>query len=532
MLRRGWITLTTFLSLVLFGPIFSPFAAEGEGEEQPAAVTITDPQIPVGELALMLKPLTKEELLAEAAAWQQVLKKKAEEIAGAEIAVKRHNAEIEKAQESLQKAQEGEEQPAEGEKEASADTSEKTSKDEDASRSGDVREAATEAQEKQTEAKEKQKVDLLEAVTKLREERTVVVDRLNAVLDELASKTPEDDTDTLNKIKDYRLYVRGVGGIEVDVEDTTSALIAIKGWLSSDEGGIRWAMNIGVFLGILIAAWILSKLFSRGVRRGLRAMNSVSQLLEDFLANAIRWVVMAVGIIMALAALEISIGPLLAIVGAAGFVIAFALQDSLSNFASGLMILFFKPFDVGDVIEAGGVAGSVISMNLVSTSIKTFDNKKMVVPNNKIWNDVITNATGVETRRIDMEFGIGYADDIDKAHAIIEEIVTSHPKVLEDPAPVVRVHTLGDSSVNFICRPWSRTTDYWTVYWDVTETVKKRFDAEGVGIPFPQRDVHLYLENGASKKDLGSISTKRPVTTDANPQPLELDREKDDEPGS
>jgi len=521
MLRRGWITLTIILSIVLFGPTFSPLAAVGEGEEQPAAVTLADPQIPVGELALMLKPLTKEELLAEAAAWQQMLKKKAEEIAGAEIAVKRHNSEIKEAEERLQKAQEGEQQPAEGEKEVAADTSDKPIEDADASRGGDVGEAAT-------SAKEEQKVDLLEIVAKLREDRTVVTDRLNAVIDELESKTGEGDTDTLTKIEDYRLYIRGVGGIDVDVKDTTSALIAIKGWLSSEEGGIRWAKNIGLFLGIIIVAWILSKLFSRGVRRGLRSMNNVSQLLEDFLVNAIRWVVMAVGIIMALAALEISIGPLLAIVGAAGFVIAFALQDSLSNFASGLMILFFKPFDVGDVIEAGGVAGSVISMNLVSTSIKTFDNKKMVVPNNKIWNDVITNATGVETRRIDMEFGIGYADDIDKAHAIIEEIVTSHPKVLEDPAPVIRVHTLGDSSVNFVCRPWSRTEDYWSVYWDVTETVKKSFDAKGVGIPFPQRDVHLYLENGASKESLNGLSEAAPITAGANPQPYELDDDNDD----
>jgi small conductance mechanosensitive channel len=520
MLRRGWITLTIILSLVLFGPTFSPLAAEGEGEKQPAAVTIADPQIPVGELALMLKPLTKEELLVEAAAWQQMLQKKAEEIASAEIAVKRQNSEIEKAEERLQKAQEGEQQPAVGEKEAAADTSDKTIEDEDASRGGDVGEA-------ETEAKEEHKVTLLETVTELRGDRTVVTDRLNAVLDELASKTSEGDTDTLNKIEDYRLYIRGVGGIEVDVKDTTSALIAIKGWLSSDEGGIRWAKNIGMFLGILIAAWVLSKLFSRGVRRGLRAMNNVSQLLEDFLVNAIRWVVMAVGIIMALAALEISIGPLLAIVGAAGFVIAFALQDSLSNFASGLMILFFKPFDVGNVVDAGGVSGSVTSMNLVSTTIKTFDNKKMVVPNNKIWNDVITNATGVETRRVEMEFGIGYDADIDKAHAILEKIVTSHPKVLADPAPVIRIHSLGDSSVNFICRPWSRTTDYWTVYWDVTEAVKKRFDAEGVGIPFPQRDVHLYLENGASRESLGSLSSVKPVTGGANPQPNELDNEKD-----
>ena len=536
MLRRGWITLTIILSFILFGPVFSLQAAEGEGKEQPAATTIEDPQIPVDELELMLKPLTKEELLVEAAAWQQLLRQKAEEIAGAEIAVKRHNREIEKAQESPQKTQEGERQLEDVKTEAAADTSKETVEDEDAGRGDAVREVTTEDKKEATtedkkeatiEDTKEEKVDQLEIVTELREDRTVFIDRLKTVLDELATKTGEGDTDTLNKINDYRLYIGGVGGIEVDVTDTTSALIAVKGWLTSDEGGIRWAENIGVFLGILIAAWVLAKIFSRGVRRGLGAMNNVSQLLEDFLVKAVRWVVMALGIIMALAALEISIGPLLAVVGAAGFVIAFALQDSLSNFASGLMILFFKPFDVGNIVEAGGVSGYVTSMNLVSTTIKTFDNKKMVVPNNKIWNDVITNATGVETRRVDMEFGIGYADDIDKAQAILEEIAASHPKVLADPAPTIRVHTLGDSSVNFICRPWARTEDYWTVYWDVTEAVKKRFDAEGVGIPFPQRDVHLYLEGGASKDSLGSLAGVKPVTAGANPQAHDLDGEKD-----
>jgi small conductance mechanosensitive channel len=266
-------------------------------------------------------------------------------------------------------------------------------------------------------------------------------------------------------------------------------------------------INIATFIGILIAAWIISGLFSRGIQRALQSVEGKSQLLEQFLVKAVRWVVMAIGLIMALAALELSIGPLLAVVGAAGFVIAFALQDSLSNFASGLMILFFRPFDVGDVVDAGGVSGSVQSMNLVSTTIKTFDSKTMVVPNNKIWNDVITNATRVDTRRVDLEFRIGYSDDIDQAQAIIEETVGKHPKVLEDPEPVIRMNTLADSSINFICRPWARTGDYWVVYWDILREVKRRFDAEGIGIPYPQRDVHLHIEGGTPGERIAAITT-------------------------
>jgi small conductance mechanosensitive channel len=153
------------------------------------------------------------------------------------------------------------------------------------------------------------------------------------------------------------------------------------------------------------------------------------------------------------------------LLGAAGFVIAFALQDSLSNFAIGMMILFSKPFDVGDLVDPGGVSGTVASMNIASTTIKTFDNKPMVVPNNRIWSDVIANATGVSERRVDREFGIGYDDDIDRAQAIPEEIIGGHPLVLKEPEPTIELSALGESSVNFIARPWAKTGDYGQVFW-------------------------------------------------------------------
>jgi small conductance mechanosensitive channel len=607
MQQRVQLTLTAFFWALLFGLFSASIASEEEAQDAPEAVTTADAEIPVEELALLLKPLTKDELLVEADAWQALLKEKAGEISKAEISVQRQNREIEKAQEIQDKADAAQEhleevqekaqaakatgdmeqvketeaaakearekveetgaaveeaaqaaertaevreelapETREGLKDAAAaadeadqamerveeaveeadsDSSESISKAagmageaaveakratrEVGEKAGEVvRQIAEDAEEQQAvetaaesmerveENKKEEKVALLEQLTTLREERIVLIDRLNAVLDELQTKTDEEDTDTLARIKDYRLYISSVQGIRVDVKDATSTWIAVKGWLLSEEGGLRWAKNIALFFGILIAAWILSRILSGMVHRALKMTGGVSQLLDDFLVRGVRWVVMIVGVIMALAALEVSIGPLLAVVGAAGFVIAFAMQDSLSNFASGLMILFFRPFDVGDVVDAGGVSGKVIAMNLVSTSIKTFDNKDMMVPNNKIWQDVITNATGVDTRRVDMEFGIGYEDDIDKAQAILEEIVAAHPKALKDPEPTIRMNTLADSSVNFICRPWAKTSDYWTVYWDLTKTVKQRFDEEGIGIPFPQRDVHLYVRNG------------------------------------
>jgi len=201
-------------------------------------------------------------------------------------------------------------------------------------------------------------------------------------------------------------------------------------------------------------------------------------------------------LMIAVSAMGVPVGPVLAVITAAGFVIGLALQGTLSNFASGLLILVYRPFDVGDAVEAGGVAGSVTAMNLMSTRIQTWDNKSMIVPNNQIWGSVITNITGTDRRRVDMVFGIGYGDSMDKAQAILEGIVQGHPSVLKDPAPIVKVHELGDSSVNFVVRPWVQPANYWGVYWDVTRKVKEEFDKEGVSIPFPQRDVHLHKVEG------------------------------------
>lgn len=207
-----------------------------------------------------------------------------------------------------------------------------------------------------------------------------------------------------------------------------------------------------------------------------------------------RRLVLVIGLFVGLSALEINIGPVLAIIGAAGFVIAFALQNSLSNFASGILMLIYRPFDIGDVINVAGTIGKVESMNLLSTQLRTPDNQLVIVPNNSVWGDVIVNITGITQRRIDMVFGIGYSDDIDKAQTILEQIVNDNELILKDPAPVIKLHELGDSSVNFICRPWVKPEDYWNVYWYITREVKRRFDAQGVSIPFPQRDVHIYQE--------------------------------------
>ena len=365
-------------------------------------------------------------------------------------------------------------------------------------------------------AQKEEKVDQLELLTEMREVRTLLLDNMRAVVDELQSKTDTRDTDTLAKITDYRLYISGVSGISLDVTDTTSTWISIKSWIISEEGGLRWLTNLGKFVLILLLAWYLAKFLSILINKAMEKAQ-VPALLADFLTKTVRLVVMIIGIIWALAALEVSIAPLLAMVGATGFILAFAMQESLSNFASGTMILMFRPFDIGDVVEAGGVSGTVNSMNIVSTTIRTFDNKMMVVPNSKIWSDVITNVTGVTKRRVDLEFGIGYECDADLAQNILEDIVSSHPKVLKYPEPTIKMNTLSDSSVNFICRPWARPSDYWDVYWDVTKEVKQRFGSEGISIPFPQRDIHVYFEGDVDKDKARKVVNN---TTEAGSKPV------------
>jgi len=301
-----------------------------------------------------------------------------------------------------------------------------------------------------------------------------------------------------------QLLIESTGELTEDIFQTEVAFGLLQGWLESGkdwvmDNGPRWLFKIIVFVLILLAFKFLAGIAKRLVRKAVTTSKiDLSQLLQKQIISFSGKVVMFVGLLVALSQLGIQLAPVLAGLGIAGFIVGFALQDTLSNFAAGMMILVYRPFDVGDAVEAGGVMGTVKAMNLVSTTITTWDNQKMVVPNSKIWGDVIRNITAEPHRRIDMVFGIAYGDDSDHAERVLWDIVNSNELVLAEPEPVVRLHTLGESSVDFVVRPWARTSDYWTVYWDITRAVKKGFDAEGISIPFPQRDVHLIQEHPAS----------------------------------
>ena len=250
-----------------------------------------------------------------------------------------------------------------------------------------------------------------------------------------------------------------------------------------------------IFVIIILVFRSLAKMARRAVKAACeRPGVDMSTLLKDVLISVCGGTVTVVGVLIALSQVGISLGPMLAGLGVAGFVVGFALQDTLGNFAAGGMILIYRPYDVDDFIEVAGASGLVKKMSLVSTTITTFDNQTLVIPNSKIWGDVIKNVTAQKLRRVDLVFGIGYGDDIEHAERVLRDVLDDHEAVLSKPEPLIKLHELADSSVNFAVRPWVKTEDYWNVYWDLTREVKLRFDREGISIPFPQRDVHLYPE--------------------------------------
>ena len=280
------------------------------------------------------------------------------------------------------------------------------------------------------------------------------------------------------------------------VGEVTNMVEKAKNW--AIESGPALLLKIAIFLAILLAAKIASKIAGGIVNKAMNASKlKVSDLLKKFAVNTVTKIVFFLGLLFALENIGVNTGPILAAFGVVGFVIGFALQDTMGNFAAGIMILLYRPYDVGQVVNAGGVTGKVQDMSLVSTIMLTPDNQTIIVPNGGIWGGTITNITANDTRRVDLTAGIGYGDDIPKAEALLMKICTDHELVLADPAPVVKVHELGDSSVNFVVRPWSKTGDYWAVYWDLTKSIKMEFDKAGISIPFPQRDVHVHnVANG------------------------------------
>jgi len=253
------------------------------------------------------------------------------------------------------------------------------------------------------------------------------------------------------------------------------------------EWGLNLVLAVVIFIvGRWIAQWVTSM-----VGKAL-AKTDMEDTLERFLCNIVYTALLAVVVIAAIGQLGVETTSVLAIFGAAGLAVGLALQGSLSNFAAGVLIVAFRPYKVGDFIEAGGEAGTVVEVQIFTTVLNSGDNKKIIVPNAQVMSGTITNYSTNGTRRVDLVFGIGYDDDIDKAYSVLKRILDADDRILKDPAYGIALNELADSSVNFNVRPWVNSSDYWGVYNDLTEQVKRKFDEAGLSIPYPQQDVHMY----------------------------------------
>jgi len=250
--------------------------------------------------------------------------------------------------------------------------------------------------------------------------------------------------------------------------------------------GIKILLAIVIFyIGRMVVGVAVNSVKKLLIARGM------DDILVSFLTSILRWVLLLFVVVAALSQLGIDTTSMVALLGAAGLAIGLSLQDSLSNFASGVMLIIFRPFTKGDFVEAGGATGVVESISIFTTTLTTPDNKEVIVPNGAIISNNITNYSARPVRRVDMVFGISYDDDIRQAKKLLEEIIAADERVLADPAPVIALGELADSSVNFLVRPWAKSEDYWGLLWDTTETVKLRFDEAGISIPYPQMDVHV-----------------------------------------
>ncbi len=255
-------------------------------------------------------------------------------------------------------------------------------------------------------------------------------------------------------------------------------------------------MNIVTFILIMIASWIIGRICGAAVAAAFnRAKRTPSQLLQNFFITWTSRAFIIIGLVVGLQTIGVEMGPVIASLGVAGFIVGFAIQGTLSNFASGLMLLVYQPFDVGDVVEINGVTGKVKELTIVNTTMETPDNKYVIIPNSNVWGNTIINYTKNPTRRVDMVLSVGYDADLDHVQKIVKELLEADEGVLKDPEITVEVLAMGESSMDFAVRPWVKTEDYWDVFWRLQKGLKQLMDQHNVDIPFPQRVVHMQQAN-------------------------------------
>ena len=430
-------TIALALSVLVLISALTPVSAQ-DGPDPSRATTHLAPDITPQRLGLLVQPLTQSELLDEVVAWQGVLQNTVAELNDVQLGLRTINA--------IEAARETGEEPAAGEL---------VGPEVDVA---DRERLAAEAGE-------------------LLSRRSALLDRFKVVVDAYETKGGDP--------AEFRTYARAVSGVSVDWTDPASAWKTIRGWAVSEEGGLRLAQRVGVFAAVLVGAYLAGAVISWIFATGFRFAGSGSKLLRGFVVRWSRRVVFFIGAMIGLSALGVNVTPLVAALGAAGFIIGFALQSTLSNFASGLLIMGQRPFDVGDVVEVAGVMGVIQQVTLFNTQIDTFDNKKMVIPNNTIWSGTITNATASAERRLDMEFDVAESVATDAAERALNEVVAGHAQVLEEPEPVIKFDgivpaaSLGAATEpgswkRFIVRFWAKTPDLYAVRWDLIRAMETK----------------------------------------------------------
>jgi small conductance mechanosensitive channel len=412
MLRAMVLVLILFLHL--------PCGFAEKGPDPAKAVTAKEPTILPAALVLLVMPLTQTELEDEIVAWQGLVKKAVEDLAEVQLKLRKITA-IEEAKAA------GEEPPPE-----------------------ELLGPAVGVGEKD---------QLTEAAGDLLALRSGLLVRFDVVLKEFEKKGGDPTV--------YRQYARAVSGVKIDWTDPHSYWKTIWFWTTSEEGGVALAKRVGIFAAMLAGAYLAGIAVSWLFVVIFHISGAGSELLHRFVIKFSRRAVFLIGIMMGLSALGLNVTPLLAAIGATGFVVGMALQNTLSNVASGILIMTQQPFDVGDSIEAAGVRGKVDKVSLFSTHITTFDNSKLRIPNNSVWSNVITNTTAADIKRLDLSFDVKPAINVDEAEKALLKTVAEHPKVLDDPAPIVRMDELTDKGYKIICWPWVKMEDADEVRWDI-----------------------------------------------------------------
>lgn len=471
LIRFQAIAVTGILSVsaILGLPVL---AQEAEEEEQPApievvtpvveepsepldAITADNPEIPTNQLEILLKPLTQEQLQAEADAWYELLQGKAQEISDLEYDINlRENEKI----------------------------------------GGDV-----DSQKEQ---------DVIES-TQLQTEQTTLVSRLSTVLDSLEAKGGDP---TL-----YRQYSDTVSGLEFNITDTEGLGLRFTTWLQSEEGGIKWGLNLLKFGGILIATSVIAPRAGKVADKALVRLDNVSTLFRGFIVMMVKRSVLLVGGLLALASIGVNLGPILAVVGGASFVLAFALQSNLGNFASGLMLLISKPFDVGDEVKVSGYWAYVDSISLANTKLKDFGGNIITLPNNTVWGGDIINYTHTDIRKLSLGINIKFRQDVDQIQKIWFDIASSHPNVLKDPGPgIFPWNATYDYHIWVGLTAWAKTDDYWGVYVDALKSLQQQLTAHNIELAAPVQEIKLD-ESTAHTLDAQNTTVKESNSSDAVP---------------